>query len=149
MKLYKEKAVQELKSAKKFEVTFSFSLYFAAILKVVATMIRQSKHSAELMEVKKMFLSDLTIMCNNNKENRRFVTLQFVILCVCYALWAAKFQSYLNFKLNSSFKPILTKFFDIFKSKQTRSVFQQKYRKINVNPFDSKPPWFYGRKFMF
>lgn len=48
-----------------------FKLENPAILKVVATMINQSKSSVELMEVKKMFLSDLTIMCNNNKENRR------------------------------------------------------------------------------
>ena len=44
---------------------------FSAILKVVATMIRQSKNDPETMEVKKVFLSDLTILCNNNKENRR------------------------------------------------------------------------------
>lgn len=42
-----------------------------AILKVVATMIRQSKSTAEVLEVKKKFLSDLTILCNNNKDNRR------------------------------------------------------------------------------
>ena len=48
-----------------------YKLENPAILKVVATMIHQSKQSTELMEVKKMFLSDLTIMCNNNKENRR------------------------------------------------------------------------------
>ncbi|KAK6172415.1 hypothetical protein SNE40_016068 [Patella caerulea] len=45
----------------------------SAILKVIATMIRQSKQSAAVMEVKKTFLSDLTILCNNNKENRRTV----------------------------------------------------------------------------
>ena len=44
----------------------------SAILKVVATMIRQSKKDPETMEVKKVFLSDLTILCNNNKENRRY-----------------------------------------------------------------------------
>jgi len=44
-----------------------------ALLKVVANMIRQSKPDAETMEVKKLFLSDLTILCKNNKDNRRYV----------------------------------------------------------------------------
>ncbi|GBM24398.1 Neurobeachin [Araneus ventricosus] len=43
------------------------------ILKVIATLIRQSKHCEELMETKKLFLSDMTLLCNNNKENRRTV----------------------------------------------------------------------------
>lgn len=43
------------------------------ILKVVATLIRQSKPCEELIEVKKLFLSDMTLLCNNNKENRRTV----------------------------------------------------------------------------
>lgn len=43
------------------------------ILKVVATLIRQSKGCEELIEVKKLFLSDMTLLCNNNKENRRTV----------------------------------------------------------------------------
>lgn len=43
------------------------------ILKVVATLIRQSKPSEQLMEVKKLFLSDMTVLCNGNRENRRTV----------------------------------------------------------------------------
>jgi hypothetical protein len=43
------------------------------ILKVVATLIRQSKQTEHLLEVKKMFLSDMTLLCNNNRENRRTV----------------------------------------------------------------------------
>ncbi|KAL3192188.1 hypothetical protein MRX96_059169 [Rhipicephalus microplus] len=43
------------------------------ILKVVATLIRQSKPCEELIEVKKLFLSDVTLLCNNNRENRRTV----------------------------------------------------------------------------
>lgn len=50
-----------------------FRIENSAILKVVATMIRQSKPTAEVAEVKKTFLSDLTILCNNNRENRRTV----------------------------------------------------------------------------
>ncbi|KAK7469905.1 hypothetical protein BaRGS_00036068 [Batillaria attramentaria] len=45
----------------------------SSILKVIATMIRQSKPTAEVLEVKKKFLSDLTVLCNNNKDNRRTV----------------------------------------------------------------------------
>ena len=36
-------------------------------------MIRQSKSSPDLEEVKKLFLSDMTLLCNNNRENRRTV----------------------------------------------------------------------------
>lgn len=43
------------------------------ILKVVASLIRQSKSSPELDEVKKLFLSDMTLLCNSNRENRRTV----------------------------------------------------------------------------
>ncbi|XP_033742933.1 neurobeachin-like isoform X3 [Pecten maximus] len=50
-----------------------FRIENSAVLKVVATMIRQSKPTAEVAEVKKTFLSDLTILCNNNRENRRTV----------------------------------------------------------------------------
>ncbi len=43
------------------------------ILKVVAALIRQSKANPGLEEVKKLFLSDMTLLCNNNRENRRTV----------------------------------------------------------------------------
>ena len=43
------------------------------ILKVIATLIRQSKRIEQLFEVKKLFLSDMTLLCNNNRENRRTV----------------------------------------------------------------------------
>ncbi|XP_059484361.1 neurobeachin isoform X4 [Neocloeon triangulifer] len=43
------------------------------ILKVVATLIRQSKQTDNLQDVKKLFLSDMTLLCNNNRENRRTV----------------------------------------------------------------------------
>lgn len=43
------------------------------ILKVVASLIRQSKPSEQVIEVKKIFLSDMTLLCNSNRENRRTV----------------------------------------------------------------------------
>lgn len=43
------------------------------ILKVMATLIRQSKPSEALMDIKKIFLSDMAFLCNNNRENRRTV----------------------------------------------------------------------------
>jgi hypothetical protein len=48
-------------------------LAFAVILKVVATLIRQSKQTEALLDVKKLFLSDMTLLCNHNRENRRTV----------------------------------------------------------------------------
>ena len=51
----------------------SFFCFFSVILKVVASLIRQSKSSPDLEEVKKLFLSDMTLLCNNNRENRRTV----------------------------------------------------------------------------
>lgn len=47
--------------------------FLPVILKVVATLIRQSKQTEQLLEVKKLFLSDMTLLCNNNRENRRTV----------------------------------------------------------------------------
>ncbi|EDW72156.2 uncharacterized protein Dwil_GK10290 [Drosophila willistoni] len=43
------------------------------ILKVVATLIRQSKQTESLIDVKKLFLQDMTLLCNSNRENRRTV----------------------------------------------------------------------------
>ena len=48
------------------------------VLKVVAVLIRQSRQTKDLLEVKKLFLSDLTKLCNNNRENRRFVNVLFM-----------------------------------------------------------------------
>lgn len=49
------------------------SFFLLVVLKVVASLIRQSKPSQKLEEVKKLFLSDMTLLCNNNRENRRTV----------------------------------------------------------------------------
>ncbi|XP_067642068.1 neurobeachin isoform X11 [Eurosta solidaginis] len=43
------------------------------VLKIIATLIRQSKQTESLIEVKKLFLSDMTLLCNSNRENRRTV----------------------------------------------------------------------------
>merc|ERR1711892_662321 len=50
-----------------------FRLENPMMLKVSAQLLRQSKASPELSEVKKLFLSDMTLLCNNNRENRRTV----------------------------------------------------------------------------
>ena len=55
------------------QVCNHFFSIFSVILKVVASLIRQSKSSPDLEEVKKLFLSDMTLLCNNNRENRRTV----------------------------------------------------------------------------
>ncbi|ELT95909.1 hypothetical protein CAPTEDRAFT_213205 [Capitella teleta] len=51
----------------------SYRLENPLVLKVVASLIRQSKQTAEVLEVKKTFLSDLTVLSNHNRENRRTV----------------------------------------------------------------------------
>ena len=56
-----------------FMYLFLIIVLFSVILKVVASLIRQSKSSPDLEEVKKLFLSDMTLLCNNNRENRRTV----------------------------------------------------------------------------
>ncbi|XP_048243612.1 neurobeachin-like isoform X2 [Haliotis rufescens] len=58
---------------KHIEPECHFRIENSAVLKVVATLIRQSKVTKEVLEVKRMFLSDLTILCNNNRDNRRTV----------------------------------------------------------------------------
>ncbi|GFR89629.1 neurobeachin [Elysia marginata] len=68
-----ERMSRENVKVRREEVESTFRVENSAILKVVATMIRQSKPTAEVLEVKKTFLSDLTILCNNNKDNRRTV----------------------------------------------------------------------------
>uniref|UniRef100_A0A6M2E108 Putative lysosomal trafficking regulator lyst n=1 Tax=Xenopsylla cheopis TaxID=163159 RepID=A0A6M2E108_XENCH len=50
-----------------------FRLENPMVLKVVATLIRQSKQNDQLLEVKKLFLSDMTLLCNTHRENRRTV----------------------------------------------------------------------------
>ncbi|XP_029733331.1 neurobeachin isoform X17 [Aedes albopictus] len=64
---------QQILYAKHAEPESHYRLENPMILKVVATLIRQSKQSEQLLEVKKLFLSDMTLLCNNNRENRRTV----------------------------------------------------------------------------
>ena len=72
----KKKKIQKISSFPKFFLIWrslrGLSL-LAVILKVCATLIRQSKSSDALLEVKKLFLSDMTLLCNNNRDNRRTV----------------------------------------------------------------------------
>lgn len=46
---------------------------FIVMLKVAATLIRHSKPTNQLLDVKKLFLTDLMLLCNNNRDNRRTV----------------------------------------------------------------------------
>ncbi|KAK9700943.1 Neurobeachin/BDCP, DUF4704 alpha solenoid region [Popillia japonica] len=64
---------QQILYTKHPEPESHFRLENPMILKVVATLIRQSKQNDKLLEVKKLFLSDMTLLCNNNRENRRTV----------------------------------------------------------------------------
>lgn len=41
------------------------------ILKVIATLLKNSTPSAELMEVRRLFLSDMIKLFSNSRENRR------------------------------------------------------------------------------
>jgi neurobeachin len=63
----------EGKKGKMVSLTDNLYFFSLVILKVVATLIRQSKQTEQLLEVKKLFLSDMTLLCNNNRENRRTV----------------------------------------------------------------------------
>lgn len=53
------------------QLRLSDDFLLSVVLKVVAMLIRQSKQTLALLDVKKLFLSDLTILCNNNRDNRR------------------------------------------------------------------------------
>merc|ERR1712013_223530 len=64
---------QEIFYQKHAEPEPHFRLENPMMLKVSAQLLRQSKPSPELSEVKKLFLSDMTLLCNNNRENRRTV----------------------------------------------------------------------------
>ena len=45
----------------------------SVILKVIASLIRQSKPTPQLGDVKRIFLTDMTLLCNVSRENRRTV----------------------------------------------------------------------------
>ncbi|XP_075235222.1 A kinase anchor protein rugose [Lycorma delicatula] len=64
---------QQILYTRHSEPESAYRLENPMILKVVATLIRQSKQTEQLLEVKKLFLSDMTLLCNNNRENRRTV----------------------------------------------------------------------------
>lgn len=68
-----EQLTQQILYTRHPEPESHYRLENPMILKVVATLIRQSKQTEELLEVKKLFLSDMTLLCNNNRENRRTV----------------------------------------------------------------------------
>ncbi|XP_071125679.1 neurobeachin-like isoform X4 [Mytilus edulis] len=69
--LLTERITLEMTSERQIDPESHFRIENSSILKVVATMIRQCKMTPEIMEVRRLFLSDLTILCNNNRENRR------------------------------------------------------------------------------
>ncbi|XP_035708538.1 neurobeachin isoform X2 [Folsomia candida] len=64
---------QQILYSKHTEPESNYRLENPMILKVVATLIRQSKQTEVLLDVKKLFLSDMTLLCNHNRENRRTV----------------------------------------------------------------------------
>jgi len=43
----------------------------SVVLKIIASLIRQSRQDDVTMEVKKLFLTDLSNFCVNSRENRR------------------------------------------------------------------------------
>lgn len=47
------------------------AFFSPVILKVVATLLKSSAPSAELMEVRRLFLSDMIKLFSNSRENRR------------------------------------------------------------------------------
>ncbi|XP_041358388.1 neurobeachin-like isoform X2 [Gigantopelta aegis] len=71
--LLTERLSMDILRKKRAEPESHYKIENSAVLKVVATMIRQSKQTQEVKDVKRIFLSDLTILCNNNKDNRRTV----------------------------------------------------------------------------
>lgn len=50
------------------------------MLKVIANIINQSSECSELMNVKKLFLTDLINLCKNSRNNRRFVILKIYLI---------------------------------------------------------------------
>ena len=67
------KVTQQILRVRHSEPESHIRLENPMILKVMATLIRQSKPSESLMEIKKIFLTDMAFLCNNNRENRRTV----------------------------------------------------------------------------
>ena len=42
------------------------------VLKVIAVLLRQSKQVPEVLELKKLFLSDMMALCSNSRDNKRY-----------------------------------------------------------------------------
>ena len=42
------------------------------MLKVVAVLLRQSKQTPDILELKRVFLSDMMALCSNSRDNKRF-----------------------------------------------------------------------------
>ncbi|CAG0917437.1 unnamed protein product [Notodromas monacha] len=68
-----EQVHQQVAFARHAEPESHFKFENPMILKVVATLIRRSKETSSLLEVKRLFLSDMTMLCNSNRDNRRTV----------------------------------------------------------------------------
>jgi len=68
-----EQVTQQIVRTRHSEPESHLRLENPMILKVMATLIRQSKPTEQLMEIKKIFLTDMAFLCNNNRENRRTV----------------------------------------------------------------------------
>ncbi|XP_055330476.1 neurobeachin-like [Paramacrobiotus metropolitanus] len=43
------------------------------VLKVIAVLLRNAKQMPELLELKKIFLSDMMILCSNSRDNKRII----------------------------------------------------------------------------
>ncbi|CAH1776878.1 unnamed protein product [Owenia fusiformis] len=71
--LLTEKMNREIQYSQHSEPDSNLKMENPLVLKVIAQLIKQSKQSEELQNVKKVFLSDLTILCNHNRDNRRTV----------------------------------------------------------------------------
>uniref|UniRef100_A0A3Q3K0V6 Neurobeachin n=1 Tax=Monopterus albus TaxID=43700 RepID=A0A3Q3K0V6_MONAL len=78
------------------------------ILKVVATLLKNSAHSTELMEVRRLFLSDMIKLFSNSRENRRCL-----LQCSVWQDWMFSL-SYINPK-NSDEQKITEMVYNIFR----------------------------------
>jgi len=49
------------------------------MMKVIANLIAQSEESAELLKLKRIYLSDLIRLCKESRENRRTILQMYVL----------------------------------------------------------------------
>ncbi|CAD5116250.1 DgyrCDS5159 [Dimorphilus gyrociliatus] len=71
--LLTEKMTTQVMTEKHAQIDANCRIENSLVLKVIASLIRQSTQTHEILLVKRVFLTDLTMLCQDSKDNRRTI----------------------------------------------------------------------------